>query len=95
MRAWGGHLTLYYKNVCSCGLKSFMTVSSERCRELLVSNTKEACAVLGSPKTSVIKYQPHRRVKASSVPEMLHNSNKTINSCTCITIFFVLISTIL
>ena len=95
MRTFGGHFTLYYKNVCSCGLKSFMTVSGERCRELLASNTKQACALLGSPKTSVFNYQPCRRVKASSVPEMLYNASEIVNSRTCITIFFVLSSVIL
>jgi len=72
-----------------------MTVSSIRCRELLVSNTKQDFALLGSPKTSVINYQHRRRVKASSVPEVLHNTSKIVNSHTCITIFFVLSSAML
>ena len=72
-----------------------MTVSSERCRELLASNTKQAFALLGSPKTSVFNYQHRRRAKASSVPEMVHNTSKIVNSHTSITIFCVLSSVIL
>ena len=95
MRTWVDHFALYYKYVCSCELKSFMTVSSERCRELLVCSTKQAFALLGSPKTCVINYKHHRRVKASSVPKVLHNTSKIFNSHTCIMTFFVLRSAIL
>jgi hypothetical protein len=72
-----------------------MTVSSERCREFLVSNTKQVFTLLGSPKTSVINYQHRRRVKASSIPEMLCNTSEIINTHTCIIILFVLNSVIL